>query len=101
MDINVNTILMVAILAILIEAITSYGKLIFVEKKIQWQIVVTIIIGILISVVFQMDLFAILGFTAIVPWVGAVLTGIILSRGSNYVFSLIKLIMNAGDKIKE
>ena len=98
---DVNTFFLIAAFAVLIEAVTSYIKLIVVEHKIQWQVVATIVIGVVMALVFQVDLFALIGFTTIMPVFAFVLTGIILSRGANYVFDLIKLILNITNKLKE
>lgn len=98
---DVNLLVGFLIFAILVEAIVSYIKLIVVDKKVQWQIIVAAGIGITMAVMFNMDLFALLGFSASVPVIGAVFSGLILARGSNYVFNIVKLIYNAIDKIKE
>lgn len=46
-------------------------------------------IGILVSVLYSLDLFAGVGLETQVPFVGAVLSGIILSRGAGYVYDVI------------
>ena len=76
-------------LAIVIEALIEYGKLIF-RKTINWKQLAAIGIAVALAVLAQQDLFAMLGLTFIVPYVGMVLTGIFLSRGSNYIADLIK-----------
>jgi len=98
---DVNLLVGFLIFAILVEAIVSYIKLIVVDKKAQWQVIVAAGISITMAIIFNMDLFALLGFTATIPIVGAIFSGLILARGSNYVFNLVKLIYNAIDKIKE
>jgi hypothetical protein len=40
-------------------------------------------------VLYNADLLAMLGYSALVPYVGAVLTGLVIGRGSNYVNDLI------------
>lgn len=78
--------------AIIIEGIVSYVKTFFVDGKIQWQTMVAIALGIVVALAYQVDLLATVGLTAMVPYVGCVLTGILISRGSNYIFDLIKLV---------
>src|SRR5260221_369596 len=43
----------------------------------------------LVCVLYNADLLAMLGYPALVPYVGAVLTGLVIGRGSNYVNDLI------------
>src|SRR5690606_25399047 len=47
------------------------------------------LLGVALCVAYGADLPAALGFTALVPFVGQVLTGLMLSRGSNYINDLI------------
>lgn len=87
-------------LAIVIEGIISYVKTFFVDGRFQWQILVAIALGILVAMAYQVDLFAIVGLTSVIPYVGFVLTGILISRGSNYIFDLIRLIGELIVKVK-
>lgn len=78
--------------AIIIEGIVSYVKTFFVDGKIQWQTMVALALGIVVALAYQVDLLASVGLTSAIPYIGSVLTGILISRGSNYIFDLIKLI---------
>lgn len=76
-------------LAVMIEGITDYIKELL-KGKIKSEIpavVITVIIGVLICLAGRADIFSLFGIELYEP-VGAVLTGILLSRGSNYVHSL-------------
>ena len=75
----------ILILAITLEALIEYGKLIFVKHSINWTQIVALLCGVLLAIAAQVDLFALVGVSFILPYVGMVLTGIIFSRGSNYV----------------
>lgn len=78
--------------AIIIEGIVSYVKTFFVDGKIQWQTMVALALGIVVALAYQVDLLASVGLTSAIPYIGSVLTGILISRGSNYIFDLIKLV---------
>lgn len=78
--------------AIVVEGIITYVKQFVVDKEFQWQMLVGLLLGVLVAVVYNLDLFELVGMTAVVPFVGCVLTGIVISRGSNYVYDLIDLI---------
>lgn len=79
--------------AILIEGLVEYGKNIADmfyggDKKTAITQLVTIAVGIAIAFAFNADMFMPLGLT-VNHYIGMVLTGIIMSRGSNYVSDLI------------
>lgn len=82
----------IVIMAILIEAVITYVKTWVVDKKLQWQVLVSVVLGIIVSIAYNLDIPAAVGITCGVPFVGCVITGILISRGSNYIFDLIKKI---------
>ena len=82
--------------AILIEGLVEYGKNIADmfyggEKKTAITQMVTIVVGVALAFAFSADVFIPLGLT-VNHYVGMVLTGIVMSRGSNYVSDLISRI---------
>ena len=85
--------------AVLIEGLVEYGKTIVdmategEKRKVLIQ-VITIVIGVLMAFAFDADMFIPLGL-AVNHNIGIVLTGIVMSRGSNYVSDLIS---NLGHK---
>lgn len=42
----------------------------------------------------DLSLFEIADMSSIIPYIGVVLTGILVSRGSNYIYEIIKLLTN-------
>lgn len=79
--------------AILIEGLVEYGKNIIDmfyggEKKTAIIQMVTIVVGIALAFAFGANMFVPLGLT-VNHYIGMVLTGIVMSRGSNYVSDLI------------
>lgn len=88
----------VIILAVTVEALIEYGKLIFVDKSINWKQVGALALGVALAVLAQVDLFSIIGVTFLLPYAGMVLTGIIFSRGANYAADFIKLIQGVTAK---
>ena len=59
-----------------------------------WKTAVTqlaaIALGVLLCFMTGGDLFAVVGITFVWPWLGTVLSGVIISRGANYVSDFIK-----------
>lgn len=79
----------ILIVSILIEALITYFDDIFINKEFHWEQLVSIIIGIFVAIAFQVDLPKVFGLNSVIPLVGQVITGIIFSRGSNYVNDLL------------
>ena len=82
----------IASFAILIEAIITYFNQFFVQENFCWQMLFSIALGIIIAVAYKLDLPAHFNLKSQIPYVGCVLTGILLSRGSNYLFDLLNKI---------
>lgn len=76
-------------MAVVVEGMITYFKTIAVNGKVQWQIIASIALGVGVAVVYGLDMLVSLGFTASVPFIGNAITGIAISRGSNYVFDLV------------
>lgn len=83
-------ITLILALAIVTEALVEYGK--SISKAITGNDIkaaVTQIVAIAVSVLLCFaagaDLFEVVGITFFWPWVGTVLTGILGSRGANYL----------------
>lgn len=90
------TVAVIIAVAILIEGLVEYGKNIAEmfyggDKKTAITQLVTIAIGIALAFAFNANMFVPLGLT-VNSYVGMVLTGIVMSRGSNYVSDLISQI---------
>ena len=87
-----NIAVIVAV-SVLIEGLVEYGKSIgnmFYEgdRKTGVTQILTIIIGIGLAFAFSANMFVPLGLV-VNEYIGMVLTGIVMSRGSNYVSDLI------------
>ena len=74
---------------ILIEAIITYFNQFFVQEDFCWQMLFSITLGIVIAVAYKLDLPACFNLKSDIPYTGCILTGILLSRGSNYIFDLL------------
>ncbi len=80
----------ILIMAVLIEAVISYIKTFALDKKICWQVIVSVIFSILICIAYNLDIPAAVGIIGGVKFVGNIITGILVSRGSNYIYDIIK-----------
>jgi hypothetical protein len=73
----------------LVESVWESCKLIWQSGKLNIDKIGTIVIGVLIAVGVRVDLFTFIGISMDVPYLGFILTGILISRGSNYVHDLL------------
>lgn len=80
--------------AILIEGIVTYFNEFFVSGNMPWQMICSLALGIITSVSYKLDLPKHLGLKSTTPYIGSILTGILISRGSNYLFDILKVITN-------
>ena len=74
--------------AILVEAIWENIKMIYQSGKVSVSMIGSLVISILICTLTSIDIFPLIGLTINVPIVGSILTGIIVSRGANFVSDL-------------
>lgn len=76
------------IVAILVEAIWENCKMIWQKGKFSISMLGSLIVSVLICILTGVDIFPIVGLSITVPVVGSVLTGIVVSRGANFVSEL-------------
>lgn len=84
------------IVAILIEAIWENIKMVWQNGKFSIDKIGSLVISILICILAKIDIFPIVNLSIMIPVIGSILTGIIVSRGSNFVHDLFNKI--SGDK---
>lgn len=85
-----NELLGVGALTVVLEGVITYVQSWFVDKRVKWQQVASCGLGIGLAIAYKIDLLSQFNLTSEVPFIGQILTGVILSRGSNYTFDLIE-----------
>ena len=83
-----NDIAKILAVSTLIEAIISYTNGIF-TGEFPYQIILSIVFGIIIAVCYKLDILSMVGVKSDIPYIGCVFSGILFSRGANYIFDLI------------
>ena len=78
------------IIAILVEAIWENLKMIWDKNKLNFNMIGSLLLSMIICVLAQINIFEIVGINLIVPVIGSLTTGIIVSRGANFVNDLFK-----------
>lgn len=76
--------------SIIVEGIISYANQFFIDGNFSIKMLVSIILGITIAISYGLDIPSHFDFKSKIPFVGNIVTGILISRGSNYIFDLIK-----------
>jgi len=74
--------------AFLVEAIWETLKLIWDKGKLCLDCIGSLVIGVLISILAKIDIFELQGLVLSIPFIGYILTGILISRGSNFIHDL-------------
>lgn len=82
-------------LAVIVEGVITYINQFFVKGVLKWEMVFSILLGVFVAVAYGVDMLALVGLKTPVPFIGSILTGILISRGSNYVFDLVKTLTSA------
>ncbi len=85
-----HTIGAIIIAAMLSEAVWETGKMVWQKGKISVDRVGALVVGILFAVGANLDLFHLVEIHFSHPFIGQVLTGILLSRGANFVHDILK-----------
>ena len=79
------------LLAAVAEAIWETLKLVWQKKKLHPDVLGSLIIGILLALATGLNFFELVGLPIINPYIGQVLTGILASRGANFIHDLVKI----------
>lgn len=85
-------ILQLIILALICEAVWETLKMVWQEGKLNIDRIGALVFGLLIAFVTNADLLALINIPATAPYVGVALTGILISRGANFMHDLLKKI---------
>ena len=82
------------VIAILVEAIWENLRMIWDQGKFSINKIGSLVISIFVCTLANIDIFPIIGVPIMVPVVGSILTGIIVSRGANFVNDLFSKLTN-------
>lgn len=89
-----DQIIVPVLFAVLIESVVYHVDQLVVNRNLDWRMISALIVSILASVAFSVDIFAEGGFVSVVPFVGSVFTGIVFARMANFANSLFEATHN-------
>lgn len=73
-------------MAFFLEGFVNFIKqIVDADKTIKYTYILSLIFGVCLCIIFNLDLLTILGLNSTIPFAGNVVSGLIISRGSNYV----------------
>ena len=84
-----NNIIQIVAFSVLIESLITYYKEFFAGGNAPWEIIASLSLGIIVAIAYNLDLPAHFNLKSQIPYLGCILTGILLSRGSNYAYDLL------------
>ena len=76
-------------MAMLVEGITTYIKSVTVDNCFTIGMVLSIIISIIIAICYDIDIPKQLGISSKILYVGNIISGLLIARGSNYLYDFI------------
>ncbi len=79
-----NALVCVLVMSLLVESVWETLKLVW-EKGFDWQRVAIILLSIGVCIAYNLDLISMVGISSNIPVIGMILTGILSSRGANFV----------------
>lgn len=82
------------------EAVWETAKMIWESGKISYNRVGSIAVGELLAIGSRMDIFSMAGVPLYIPYLGIILTGLLISRGANFVHDLVASISNIQQNTK-
>lgn len=88
-----NELFKIVVLSLIVESVWESLKMLWQRGKISIDRIGALSIGILLSIGAKIDLLELAGVSLIIPYLGMILTGLLISRGSNFTHDLIKKII--------
>lgn len=84
--------LSVVIVALVGEAIWETIKMTWQHGKVNIDRIGALIVGLIIAIAAGIDIMDIIGIPMRIPYVGTVLTGVLISRGANFVHDILETV---------
>ncbi|MBU5456019.1 hypothetical protein [Caproiciproducens sp. MSJ-32] len=89
-----QNLFIVIVISILAESIWETLKMVWQDGKLCVDKIGALVISILITISTGLDIFKLLKINNKIPYLGIILTGILVSRGSNFIHDLIVKVTN-------
>lgn len=95
------SILNLIIISMIAEAVWETLKMVWQKGKFNFDKIGALFIGLIIALATQMDMLSMLGIPSHIPYIGILLTGILISRGANFMHDLLSAVNNIQQNTKK
>lgn len=93
-------ILGLIILALIGEAVWETLKMTWQNGKLNTDRIGALVVGLLLAFGSGIDLMKAFGVPVVIPYLGIILTGLLISRGANFVHDIVSSVNNINQKTK-
>ena len=85
-----ENIIILLVTSILVESIWETLKMTWQNGKLSIDRIGALVVGIVMALITKLDILDVLGIKCVIPIVGYILTGVLISRGANFMHDLIR-----------
>ncbi|MBS4959161.1 MULTISPECIES: hypothetical protein [Clostridium] len=89
-------LLVIVVVALIAESVWETLKMTWQEGKVSIDRIGALVVALLLAIGTRLDLLSLLDIKTSIPYLGVVLTGILISRGSNFIHDLLVKIGQVG-----
>lgn len=93
-------IINLVILALIGEAVWETSKMVWQNGKFSIDRIGAMVIGLLLAIGTGLDLMSMFNIPINIPYVGMILTGLLISRGANFIHDLLGGISKLNEEVK-
>lgn len=93
-------LLMLVVVAIIAESVWETLKMTWQDGKVKVDRVGALVVSMLIVFGTRLDMLSLLGIETVIPFLGIILTGILISRGSNFIHDLLVRLSNKNTDVE-
>lgn len=92
-------LIMLVVVAIIAESVWETLKMTWQDGKVKVDRVGALVVSMLIVFGTRLDILSLLGIETVIPFLGIILTGILISRGSNFIHDLLVRLNNKNTEV--
>lgn len=93
-------LIMLVVVAIIAESVWETLKMTWQDGKVKVDRVGALVVSMLIVFGTRLDMLSLLGIETVIPFLGIILTGILISRGSNFIHDLLVRLSNKNTDVE-
>ncbi|MBS6504672.1 MAG: hypothetical protein KH415_24220 [Clostridium sp.] len=82
-------LLVIVMVALIAESVWETLKMTWQEGKVSIDRIGALVVALVLSIGVKLDILSLLGINTTIPLLGVILTGILISRGSNFIHDLL------------